>query len=228
MRLTVVESCGSPPRPDGAALAATLAARAGLDVTLICDSAGEDLMSLLVESGVTVVDLGLTDDGGAADGCGPRVADALADADAVLVSDHGRGVAARPRVRRALKQVRVPVVWDPYASGSAPIVGTTLMTLSLEEAVAATGCHDPEAAARLLKRQWYAVAVCVTSPARGALLVSGDDRALRVVSPRVVDDRCGARACFAATAAGRLAAGALPSEAVIAAVEATSAFAGAE
>jgi D-beta-D-heptose 7-phosphate kinase / D-beta-D-heptose 1-phosphate adenosyltransferase len=41
-------------------------------------------------------------------------------------------------------------------------------------------------------------------------------------------DPCGAGDCFAATAAGRLAAGALPSEAVRAAVEAASAYVGRE
>jgi rfaE bifunctional protein nucleotidyltransferase chain/domain len=65
----------------------------------------------------------------------------------------------------------------------------------------------------------------VTLGSRGALLVHADGPALAVPAPNVgAGDPCGAGDCFAATAAGRLAAGALPSEAVRAAVAAASAF----
>jgi len=69
--------------------------------------------------------------------------------------------------------------------------------------------------------------VAVTLGARGALLVGGAGPALVVPAGRVGGaslDPCGAGDCFAATAAVRLAAGALPSEAVRAAVAAASAF----
>ncbi len=57
------------------------------------------------------------------------------------------------------------------------------------------------------------------------MLVGAGGPALAVPARRVAaTDPCGAGDCFAATAAGRLAAGALPSEAVRAAVAAASAF----
>jgi D-beta-D-heptose 7-phosphate kinase / D-beta-D-heptose 1-phosphate adenosyltransferase len=69
------------------------------------------------------------------------------------------------------------------------------------------------------------VNVAVTLGARGAVLVGGDGPALAVPARRVpAADPCGAGDCFAATAAGRLADGALPSEAVRAAVAGASAF----
>ena len=283
----VVDAIEARPRAGGAGLAATLAARSGVDVTLICalgrDLAGEELASLLAEAGVTVVDLGLDgatpekvrvlaggrpvvrlDHGGVARGCGPLPAGALDGADAVLVSDYGRGVAAEPSVRAALASLpgEVPLVWDPHPKGPAPIAGATLVTPNLKEATAAadrgpaasgiassptTTASSPAAAAapsptaassphassplaagelagRALVARWRAVAVCVTLAARGAVMVSGDGPALAVPAPRVTGDPCGAGDCFAATAAGRLAAGALPSEAVRAAVEAASSF----
>ena len=61
------------------------------------------------------------------------------------------------------------------------------------------------------------------SAPRGAVLVAGDGAgAGDPRAARASGDPCGAGDCFAATAAGRLAAGALPSEAVRAAVEAAS------
>jgi D-beta-D-heptose 7-phosphate kinase / D-beta-D-heptose 1-phosphate adenosyltransferase len=82
-----------------------------------------------------------------------------------------------------------------------------------------------EAAARALAARWRAVHVCVTRGAAGAVLVGGAGPALAVPAPRVpVADPCGAGDSFAAAAAVRLAAGALPSEAVTAAVHAASAF----
>jgi len=82
-----------------------------------------------------------------------------------------------------------------------------------------------EASARALRERWGAVNVAVTLGAGGALLVGAGGAALAVPAPRVAaGDPCGAGDCFAATAAGRLAAGGLPSEAVREAVVAASAF----
>jgi rfaE bifunctional protein nucleotidyltransferase chain/domain/rfaE bifunctional protein kinase chain/domain len=251
----VVDAIEAHPRAGGAGLAATLAAAAGHDVVLVCalgdDSAGRELAALLADAGVLVVDLGLRgatpekvrvraggralvrlDRGGESSGCGPLGdASVLGGADAVLVSDYGRGVAAEPTVRAALSALRAPLVWDPHPRGPAPVAGATLVTPNLKEAVAAAGAPHPspfaagEAAGRVLASRWRAVGVCVTLGERGAVLVSGDSPALAVPAPRVIGgDPCGAGDCFAATAAGRLAAGALPSEAVRAAVEAASAF----
>jgi rfaE bifunctional protein nucleotidyltransferase chain/domain len=82
-----------------------------------------------------------------------------------------------------------------------------------------------EARARSLRAVWGAVNVAVTLGSKGAVLAGAAGPALVVPAPRVASgDPCGAGDCFAATAAGRLAAGALPSEAVTAAVAAASAF----
>ena len=153
----VVDAIEPSARPGGAALAATLAARTGVEVTLVTalgrDAAGEELRALL--SGIDVIDLGLhgttpekirvlaggrpvvrLDRGGEARGCGPLPPGALDGADAILVSDYGRGVAAEPTVRAALSG-DVPVIWDPHPKGPEPVPGATLVTPNLKEAVAA-------------------------------------------------------------------------------------------
>lgn len=253
----VVDAIEPAARAGGAGLAALLAARAGVEVTLITalgrDAAGEELRALL--AGVDVIDLGLhgttpekirvlaggrpvvrLDRGGEARGCGPLPAGALDGADAVLVSDYGRGVAAEPTVRAALAALAVPLVWDPHPKGPEPVPGATLVTPNLKEATTAANIKRDspalssalaagEAAGRVLADRWRAVAVAVTLSERGAVVLSGDSPALAVPAPRVPGgDPCGAGDCFAATAAVRIAQGALPSEAVHAAVHAASAF----
>jgi bifunctional ADP-heptose synthase (sugar kinase/adenylyltransferase) len=123
----VVDEPVERTRPGGAALAAALAARAGADVTLVCalgdDHAGRVVAELLQRRGVALCDLGSTGptpekvrvhasgrpvvrlDHGGAPGrpgvLGQAARDALARADAVLISDYGRGVAAAAdRARR--------------------------------------------------------------------------------------------------------------------------------
>jgi rfaE bifunctional protein nucleotidyltransferase chain/domain/rfaE bifunctional protein kinase chain/domain len=248
-------------RPGGAGLAAALAAAAGDDVTLVCalgaDATGARVLELLQAVGVAVCDLGLQgetpekvrvraggralvrlDGGGAPATCGPltrAAAAALRSADAVLVSDYGRGVAAAPTVRAALLDVAAPIVWDPHPRGAAPIEGCTIVTPNAGEAEQAApsagGLHAMpelalhEARARTLRSRWGAVDVCVTLGSGGALLTGGDGPALAIPArPVAAADPCGAGDCFAATAAGRLAGGALPSEAARAAVAVSSAF----
>ena len=258
----VLDALERRDRAGGAGLAATLAAAAGHAVTLICalgdDLAGARVTELLEEAGVAVCDLGLPgatpekvrvraggralvrlDSGGEACGCGPLDAAGnagLAAADAVLVSDYGRGVAAAPSVRAALAGLRAtPVAWDPHPRGPAPVPGCTLVTPNAAEAAAAlpdagarAALAQHEARARALRERWSAVAVCVTLGERGALLVRADGPALAVPAPAIgAGDPCGAGDCFAATATVQLATGALPSEAVRAAVAAASAFVGA-
>jgi D-beta-D-heptose 7-phosphate kinase/D-beta-D-heptose 1-phosphate adenosyltransferase len=250
----VVDDIRERPRPGGAGLAAALAAAAGAEVTLVCalgrDSVGERLAGLLADAGVPVCDLGLggstpekvrvraggrtivrLDSGGVGGRCGPLTepaARALRRASAVLVSDYGRGVAAEPSVRAALAELEAPVVWDPHPKGPEPIPGVLLATPNAAEAGGVRSLGAAEAAARELAARWRAVNVCVTRGSAGAVLVGGSGRALAVPAPRVIGgDPCGAGDAFAATAAVRLAAGALPAEAVRAAVNAASAFVGA-
>jgi D-beta-D-heptose 7-phosphate kinase/D-beta-D-heptose 1-phosphate adenosyltransferase len=158
---------------------------------------------------------------------------ALAAAAAVLVADYGRGLAAGPGVRHALAGLpaRVPLVWDPHPRGAVPVPGARLATPNRSEAagfapqVAGDGLAAVTARARLLAERWAAAGVAVTLGPGGALLVGGDGAPLVVPAPATAGgDPCGAGDRFAAAAAGLLADGALPSEAVAGAVAAASWF----
>jgi len=237
-----------------AALAAATGRPVSLVCALGRDGAGATLAELLADAGVLVLDLGLDgptpektrvrasgralvrlDRGGGASPMGPLTVaarEAIAGAAAVLVSDYGRGMVAREDVRAALGALPadVPVVWDPHPKGPAPVPGVTLATPNESEAArlvpdGGAGLAAAEHRARTLAHRWRAVSVCVTRGAAGAVLVGGDRAALAIPSPALASgDPCGAGDCFAATAAVRLAAGALPSEAATAAVEAATAF----
>jgi bifunctional ADP-heptose synthase (sugar kinase/adenylyltransferase) len=67
---------------------------------------------------------------------GPLLADALAGAGTVLVSDYGRGVCALPELVEVLARVTpdVPVVWDPHPRGGPPVAGCAVVTPNLAEA----------------------------------------------------------------------------------------------
>lgn len=159
--------------------------------------------------------------------------DAVAHGAGVLVSDYGRGVAATAGVGDALRALpgRTPMVWDPHPRGAVPLPGAALVTPNDREArrfateVDGDGMAASTARARLLATRWHATAVAITLGAQGALLVSGDGPPLVVPAPTLrVADVCGAGDRFAATAAGLLADGELPSEAVTGAVEAAATF----
>jgi len=162
--------------------------------------------------------------------------DAVRSAGAVLVSDYGRGLAADPALRAAVTAAArdVAVVWDPHPRGSDPVPGARLVTPNLAEALRFAG-HPADggtiaAAARAaleLTDRWRVAGVAVTLGAGGALLAGAADGVPLVVpAPPIgpAGDPCGAGDRFAATAAVRLAAGALPSEAVTAAVAAASGY----
>lgn len=247
----VVEGVVARDRPGGAGLAATLLAADGHEVTLVTalapDGPGELLRALLAVGGVAVADVGRggttsekvrvrasgrvlvrVDHGGAAPAVGdlgPGTAAALGGADAVLVSDYGRGMTAAAPVRRALAATAAPVVWDPHPRGASPVPCCALLTPNAAEAAGMTGAEDPaEAAARLL-RDAAAAAVAVTMGDRGALLArAGDAAVARVAAPPASGDPCGAGDRFASAAAGALAAGATPAEAVREAVGVAARF----
>jgi rfaE bifunctional protein nucleotidyltransferase chain/domain/rfaE bifunctional protein kinase chain/domain len=244
----VVDDLAERARPGGAGLAAVLAARAGADVTLVTaladDEAGETLARLLAEAGVRVCPLALAGetpekvrvlaagtplvrldrggDGGEPGALTPGAAEAIASADAVLVSDYGRGMTTRDDVRRAL--AGRPVVWDPHPRGTEPTPGALIVTPNASEAAHFAGIAQGEDAGRELLDRWRAVAVAVTRGASGALVLEGGRPALAVPAPPATGDPCGAGDCFAATAAVAVARGSLPSAAIEAAVRAASAF----
>jgi rfaE bifunctional protein nucleotidyltransferase chain/domain len=244
-------------RPGGAGLAALLAAGRGHQVTLITaladDPAGARLAQLLTGAGIQLCRLslpGTTDEkirlraagrvllrldrGGGGRPGGPLPADALAalqSAEAVLVSDYGRGMSRLPELRAALAGVAAPVVWDPHPQGAPAIAGTRLVTPNEPELAALTGRGRPareEGSRRLaalahgadtLRRQWRVGAVAVTLGPDGALLSHAGPTPLVVPVPVSTEgDTCGAGDRFAAAAVAGLAAGALVSEAVQVAV----------
>jgi rfaE bifunctional protein nucleotidyltransferase chain/domain/rfaE bifunctional protein kinase chain/domain len=160
--------------------------------------------------------------------------DALALASAVLVCDYGRGITAQPDVRAVVEEaaVRVPVVWDPHPRGCDPVNGVTLAVPNASEAESAatgvegTGLAKDLASARGLLRVWPVRHVTVTRGKLGAVLVHDDQAAPLVVPARPVaaGDECGAGDRFAVTTAVMLGQGWLPSQAVVAAVEAATAY----
>ncbi|MEO3885175.1 PfkB family carbohydrate kinase [Nonomuraea sp. B5E05] len=223
----VVDVAAEQARPGGAGLAALLAARDGADVVLITamgdDADGHRLCGLLSEEldlvrlplrggtvrktrirskGQTLVRLD-TGDGAARYAPSEEAAQAILQAGAVLVSDYGRGVARM--ARGLLRDVAVPVVWDPHPRGERPMPGCALVTPSEAEArlLCPDGYHGPDQAARCLVRALQARAVAVTTGERGAALaVEGGP--LTSVPPPVRaagQDACGAGDRFAATAA---------------------------
>jgi rfaE bifunctional protein nucleotidyltransferase chain/domain/rfaE bifunctional protein kinase chain/domain len=162
---------------------------------------------------------------------------AVRGAGAVLVSDYGRGLTADAALRSEVERVArtVPVVWDPHPRGADPVPGVRLVTPNLAEALRFAGLSADGGmvsaaarAARHLAARWKAGGVVVTLGRGGALLAGpGPDDvplAVPVQAASPAGDPCGAGDRFAATVAGRLAAGALPSEAVTAGVAAASAY----
>ncbi|BCB83466.1 PfkB family carbohydrate kinase [Phytohabitans suffuscus] len=242
-------------RPGGAGLAALLAARRGEYVALVTglagDAAGARLSTMLTDAGVRLYPLRMAGttpekirlrsrgqvllrlDRGDAEVDGEPTAAALmaiAEADAILVSDYGRGVARHPALRAALAEATAPVVWDPHPRGPAPVRGVRLATPNEAEVRHLTGDsaggNRVAAAARggqELRGRWRTGAVAVTMGGDGALLCHGPTPLVVPTPGRVEGDTCGAGDRFAAAAALALAGGALVSEAVQAAVrEATT------
>ncbi len=191
--------------------------------------------------GAAVVRLDRGGPAGAVRPAGAAAVAAVRGAAGVLVSDYGRGVARDARLREALEGLGadVPVVWDPHPRGPEPTRGATLVTPNRAEAerfapaaaaagddAAAVGFAADAARGAALAERWGAAFVCVTLGGRGALLAAGGG-GLPVVVPApavAFGDPCGAGDRFASAAAGALADGRLPSEAVTGAVAAASAF----
>lgn len=243
-------------RAGGAGLVATMLTRDGHDVTLVTvlsdDARASEIRALLpgvtvvagpsgaptpVKTRVRVADHALVRiDEGCATPPVPDVTDAmvaaLADVDAVVVADYGRGVAAAPALRDALTGVadRVPVVWDPHPKGAAPVPGTTVATPNSAEArrftdVTGDGVPFATEAAAALVEAWGVGAVAVTMGDRGAIVASAREGNRFVPAPSVTaGDPCGAGDRLAASVAVALASGADVAEAVTAGVTAASEY----
>ena len=254
----VVSQLMTRTRPGGAALAATLAARAGRSVTLLTavadDASGDELLGRLDDERVDVLNLGCAgptaekvrircgehtllrlDRGEASDVIGPLNTEArlaLDEADVVLVSDYGRGMTGHPDVRTALeRRTGREVVWDPHPRGAPPVPrAARLVTPNQSEAATmsglpfATDVRGVTEQAQLLAASLGGRRTRRHARCAGALLVQGDGAPLMVPATVERGDPCGAGDCFAASLAGALADGALPSEAVAAAVGAASTY----
>lgn len=252
-------------RAGGAGLVASMLVREGHDVTLVTvlgdDDRAAEVRALLpdvdvvagpsgvatpVKTRVRVVDHALVriDEGCAT----PPVPDttaamtaALEGADAIVVADYGRGVAASPELRAALERVATttPVVWDPHPKGAAPVPGTAVVTPNTAEArrftdVTGDGVPFATDAAAALVETWGVDAVAVTMGDRGALVASrrrtapDRDAALDsrfVPAPSVTaGDPCGAGDRLAAGVAIALAEGVDVTDAVAAGVLAASEY----
>ncbi|MDQ3762431.1 MAG: D-glycero-beta-D-manno-heptose 1-phosphate adenylyltransferase [Actinomycetota bacterium] len=260
-------------RPGGAGLAALLAARAGHEVVLVTalgiDPAAR-LLADLLDARVAVVRMPLRGttvcktrirargrsllridegDGWAAGApTGDRFPAVLRDAEAVLVSDYGRGVTADPAIRNALIGLagRMPVVWDPHPRGAPPVPGCRLVTPNEAEAVSsvpgpagASSMPGPAGAksvpasvsglatAAALRGWWRSDAVAITLGARGAVLATAEGcTAVPVPDIKIPLDRdtCGAGDAFASAVTGALLVNSSVSAAVEAAVCAASQF----
>ncbi|WP_174189493.1 D-glycero-beta-D-manno-heptose 1-phosphate adenylyltransferase [Nocardia barduliensis] len=245
-------------RPGGAGLAAALAARSVTEVSLVTATAddrdGRTLAGLL-DRDVQVVPmllrgetvrktriraagqslLRLDTGDGTADGgsVSASVTEILRAAGAILVADYGRGVAAHPEIRRLLTELArsVPVVWDPHPRGPAPTPGASLVSPNLKEARQfAPGYVEPDELAKVLRDEWAADSVAVTTGAGGAVLANG--KRLTVVpvpaevriAGHVRSDTCGAGDRFASAATAALFDGSTVADAVSHAVDAAARF----
>lgn len=253
----VVQTTAETVRAGGAGLTAALAARDGGRVLLVAplaDDADGATLRAALPAGVDLIavpwqgstpvkhriraagqTVARVDRGGDRGPIGPlpaAVAEALAQADAVVVADYGYGTTADPALRALLTGTarRRPVLWDPHPRGAEPVPGCRLVTPNAVEALG----HDPGARpdvaavadrAIALRDGWRAGTVAVTLGPAGALATVGTDGVLAVPAPPVIAvDTCGAGDRFAAAAGWALAGGALPTEAVAAAVAAASEF----
>lgn len=194
-------------RPGGAALAAALASRDGVEVVLVTaladDEGGRRLRQLLAPvevvalapRGATPVkrriradgqSLARLDTGGAPGGVGAateRALEAVRGAGAVLVSDYGRGTVDAAGLREVLAEVAggIPVVWDPHPRGGRPVPGVRLVTPNEEEAGVLAAKEGLEAGGpphSLVAARRRAEALCSAWHAQGVAVTLGARGAL--------------------------------------------------
>ncbi|MFW2513382.1 PfkB family carbohydrate kinase [Demequina sp. SO4-13] len=249
----VVDVEGRDVRAGGAGLAARLLADDGHEVTLVSrmgmDRAADDLRAAL--KGVRLISdtgpastpvktrvraeghaIARLDVGNGREAppftCTPEMTSAVATADAVLVSDYGRGVANCHELRQVIEQATrtVPVVWDPHPKGPAPVAGVAVAVPNASEAAGASGrstasLGEAIESARRLRRLWRAKAVAVTRGAQGAVLCDADGRGTALAvpgTPLAVADPCGAGDRLASALVAQLAVGATAADGLTTAV----------
>jgi D-beta-D-heptose 7-phosphate kinase/D-beta-D-heptose 1-phosphate adenosyltransferase len=161
---------------------------------------------------------------------------ALERADAIIVADYGRGLAANQEIRDVLaaRSGHIPIVWDPHPSGAVPVPGVAVVTPNLSEAAKAadSGTGTPAALAAVgtaLLDRWQSRAVLVTMGEQGGLLLSQHHSSPVTIPapPTEVTDPCGAGDRLAASLAVHLAEGSSLDEAAELAIREAAAFLGA-
>jgi D-beta-D-heptose 7-phosphate kinase / D-beta-D-heptose 1-phosphate adenosyltransferase len=199
----VLDQSARRVRAGGAGLAAWLAAGGGDDVTLVT-ALGEDGEAELLRAQLSAVHTLFGPAGGStpvktrlrADGrtlaridrCPPsrpfvtdEMLDAVSAADAVLVSDYGRGIARDWRLRRVLAGLvdRVPVVWDPHPRGAVPICGVALATPNLAEARKLSGGPAGESGEELPRAEAAAASAAAATAAAATAKAAASVDAVR-------------------------------------------------
>ncbi|MFI5707110.1 D-glycero-beta-D-manno-heptose 1-phosphate adenylyltransferase [Kribbella sp. NPDC051620] len=243
-------------RAGGAGLAATLLARDGLEVSLATatadDEQAEHLGELLAgrvqlqpllkasatrtktrvrSSGQSLLRM---DVDGTVDQAEPpdpaalaEFAAALAQADAVLVSDYAGGVISHPAVNSLLRRWagRRPMVWDPHPRGCEPAPGVTVVTPNRSEAFhfRGRGSDRLDEVAAALREQWQTWSVAVTDGSKGVHYATTDAPPRFVPAPfEYRGDSCGAGDRFAGTVAAGIGTGSTTPAAIEAAVQDTA------
>jgi D-beta-D-heptose 7-phosphate kinase/D-beta-D-heptose 1-phosphate adenosyltransferase len=249
----VLEAETERRRPGAAALAALGAAADGAHVQLVtalgADEPAHWLRRTLIEAGIDLVDIGLAGPTPqkwrlrSTDGTLLRVdrdcslsplhataidtvRESLVAADAVLVSDYGRGVARElQHAIRSAAEVR-PVLWDPHPRGPKPPPGLDLATPNEREAAALArtpnGLAREELARRLAER--LASPVALTCGGDGAVLVEPGQPPVEIPTTASHGDPCGAGDRLASRAAVERSVGASRRDAVAAGVRAATRY----
>ena len=207
------------PLADDAAAGELRAALAGIRIHALGHEGGTRTKTRIRSAGQTLVRVDEGGPGTPLDVDAGRLAQVLAGADVVLVSDYGGGITRDETVRSALARAatRVPMVWDPHPRGGDPVPGCTVVTPNLTEARSAVAALSPrgpapvrtadEDLAEELRAGWDALSVAVTAGARGAFLATSGTAELVPTAPVDSSDPCGAGDRFAASVAVQLAAG---------------------
>ena len=141
--------------------------------------------------------------------------DAVAQADALVISDYDKGVVT-PRILREILPLayeRAPVLVDPKLRNFNHYRPATLVTPNHHEALRMSDTEDQSDdgslhAAKVIREKLGCDAVLITRGDRGMMLLEGDDRAVYVeTAAREVYDVTGAGDTVIAALAGALASG---------------------